>query len=82
MPRTSFRMSATAMDEKLILYDLEPSKCGQKNIYQKIARFFFKSQSWFFSTIKPKYVCLALNGQNGPKISSISYWQNFKIPNF
>ena len=38
MPRTVFRMSATEMDEKLILYDLEPSKCGQKNIYQKIAR--------------------------------------------
>ena len=38
MPKTVFRMSATEMDEKSILYDLEPSKCGQKNIYQKIAR--------------------------------------------
>ena len=38
MPKTVFRMLATEMDEKLILYDLEPSKCGQKNICQKITR--------------------------------------------
>ena len=31
MPKTVFRTLATEMDEKLILYDLEPSKCGQKN---------------------------------------------------
>ena len=38
MPGTVFRMPATEMDEKLILYDLEPSKCGQKNICQKMTR--------------------------------------------
>ena len=64
MPRTVFRMSATEMDEKLILYDLEPSK---KIYTRKQPEFWLlKNQSWFFSTIKPKYVCLALNGQNGP----------------